>query len=130
MRKIMIRAWEIYRTLEGNHIAKLSMALAEAWKEAKSKTTKRSLYVREWLFQKIAREHGAPCVWTAHVDIIFAETEKAYKVMMGVVDYCVITWIPKSQCDWIEEEVGTETYVADSWKQALDMKRDLRMSFC
>lgn len=34
-KQIMKRAWEIYRTLTGDHIAKLSMALREAWAEAK-----------------------------------------------------------------------------------------------
>ena len=38
MKKIMIRAWEIYRTLEGDHRAKLALALRQAWKEAKRET--------------------------------------------------------------------------------------------
>lgn len=33
---IMKRAWEIYRTLEGDRAAKMSMALREAWAEAKA----------------------------------------------------------------------------------------------
>lgn len=37
MKQIMKRAWEIYRTLEGDKIAKLSMALRQAWAEAKAK---------------------------------------------------------------------------------------------
>lgn len=35
MRKTMIRAWEIYRTLEGDHTAKLSMAMKQSHKENK-----------------------------------------------------------------------------------------------
>lgn len=35
MMKVMKRAWEIYRTLEGDHFAKLRMALQFAWKEVK-----------------------------------------------------------------------------------------------
>lgn len=38
MKKIMRRAWEIYRTLEGDHIAKLALALRQAWKEAKKES--------------------------------------------------------------------------------------------
>ncbi len=38
MRNIMKRAWEIYRTLEGDHIAKLSLALKTAWREATIET--------------------------------------------------------------------------------------------
>lgn len=40
MKKVMTRAWEIYRTLEGDHVAKLTMALRQAWKGAKSMTKK------------------------------------------------------------------------------------------
>lgn len=36
MKQIMKRAWEIYRTLEGDKIAKLSMALRQAWAEYKA----------------------------------------------------------------------------------------------
>lgn len=36
VKEIMIRAWEIYRTLEGDRIAKMSMALKRAWEEAKA----------------------------------------------------------------------------------------------
>ena len=39
MKKIMIRAWEIYRTLEGDHRAKLSLALRTAWRETTSVET-------------------------------------------------------------------------------------------
>ena len=38
MKKIMRRAWEIYRTLEGDHIAKLSLALKTAWRETTVET--------------------------------------------------------------------------------------------
>lgn len=38
MKNIMKRAWEIYRTLEGDHIAKLALALRQAWKEAKKES--------------------------------------------------------------------------------------------
>lgn len=38
-KQIMKRAWEIYRTLEGDKIAKLSMALRQAWAEAKAQTS-------------------------------------------------------------------------------------------
>ena len=35
MKNVMMRAWEIYRTLKGDHIAKLSLALKLAWEEEK-----------------------------------------------------------------------------------------------
>lgn len=37
--QIMTRAWEIFRTLVGDRIAKLSMALRQAWAEAKAQTS-------------------------------------------------------------------------------------------
>ena len=36
VRKIMQRAWEIYRTLEGDRDAKLAYSLTQAWAEAKN----------------------------------------------------------------------------------------------
>lgn len=36
MKTIMKRAWEIFRTLTGDHIAKLAMALRQAWAEKKN----------------------------------------------------------------------------------------------
>lgn len=38
MKNVMTRAWEIYRTLEGDHRAKLSLALRQAWEETKTET--------------------------------------------------------------------------------------------
>lgn len=35
-KQVMKRAWEIYRTLTGNRIAKLSAALKQAWAEVKN----------------------------------------------------------------------------------------------
>lgn len=49
VREIMIRAWEIYRTLEGDRTAKMSMALKRAWEEAKAANTIKSY--RERIFR-------------------------------------------------------------------------------
>lgn len=35
MKEIMTRAWAIYRTLEGDRLAKMAMALRQAWAERK-----------------------------------------------------------------------------------------------
>lgn len=40
MMNVMTRAWEIYRTLTGDHIAKLAMALRMAWAEIKATAAK------------------------------------------------------------------------------------------
>ena len=48
MKKIMMRAWEIYRTLTGDHKAKIACALRQAWAEAKATTEKER-------FEKAAR---------------------------------------------------------------------------
>lgn len=40
-KQIMKRAWEIYRTLEGDRVAKLSMAMRMAWAEAKTPKTRK-----------------------------------------------------------------------------------------
>ena len=38
-KQVMKRAWEIYRELQGDRIAKLSMAMRQAWAEAKATQT-------------------------------------------------------------------------------------------
>lgn len=45
--QIMTRAWEIFRTLVGDRIAKLSMALRQAWAEAKSSSTEMGWNVKK-----------------------------------------------------------------------------------
>lgn len=68
------------------------------------------LEMKEWLFRKVASEHNAPKVWSGRIDCIFAETEKAYKVIIGSASYRVITWLPKSGCEWEDAEEGTRTF--------------------
>lgn len=54
MKNIMKRAWEIFRTLIGDRDAKLSLALKQAWEEAKSKAKKRinGVLVKEFASQE------------------------------------------------------------------------------
>lgn len=78
-KQIMKRAWEIYRTLTGDHIAKLSMALREAWAEARAPKTMRE--------QIIAR-------------LETCSVSKHYKVKdYGYVDNATGTYYPKKYGD-------------------------------
>lgn len=43
MKNVMKRAWEIYRTLVGDRIAKISAALKRAWAEKKNTSTKKTM---------------------------------------------------------------------------------------
>ena len=45
-KNIMKRAWEVYRTLEGHHEAKLSLALRTAWRETTSIETPEEIIER------------------------------------------------------------------------------------
>lgn len=56
MKNIMKRAWEIYRTLTGDHIAKLSMALRMAWQEVKK-------MAKEINYESLCEKAGIK-VWT------------------------------------------------------------------
>lgn len=49
MKKIMKRAWEIYRTLTGTHKSKISIALKKAWSEVKTMVKS----VKEEIIEKI-----------------------------------------------------------------------------
>lgn len=128
MKNIMKRAWEIYKTLTGKHLEKLSAALKKAWSEFKASSAKKELVLKDWLFQKIARENGAPRMWNGHVDAVFQETEKAYKIVMGAVNHTVYTWIPKSQCEWVDSE--SETKVVNSFEEAREHVDYLRNCYC
>lgn len=91
----------------------------------------KKLEIKDWLWQKIARENNAPRVWGGSIDCVFAETEKAYKVIMGAVNHMVITWIPKSQTEWIEtEDEGEGTKICESYEEAMEHVKHLRSCFC
>lgn len=90
----------------------------------------KQLEIKDWMWNKIAEEHHVPSVWGGNVDVVFAETEKAYKVIIGAVNYTVITWVPKSQCSWVESNEATKTYVCDSYESAMEQVKAIRDSFC
>lgn len=91
----------------------------------------KKLIIKDWLWQKIAKENNVPSVWGGHIDCVFQETEKAYKVMMGAVNHTVYTWIPKSQCEWVEaEHEGVRTVIVDGYEEALEVRKHLRSCYC
>jgi hypothetical protein len=56
-KQIMKRAWEIYRTLEGDKVAKLSMAMRMAWAEINTIIEEgKKAYGCAWQFQNV-EEH-------------------------------------------------------------------------
>ncbi|WP_405345935.1 hypothetical protein [Ruminococcus sp.] len=79
MMNVMKRAWEIYRTLIGDHTAKLAMALRQAWAEAKN-TTKTAFEG----FAKVAK-----CAETYHDChfLTFKLWEKGDKKRIYINDY-------------------------------------------
>ena len=91
----------------------------------------KELVLKDWLLQKIARENNVGCVWNGHVDAVFQETEKAYKVVMGSVNHTVYTWVPKSQCEWVDvENERQQTYIVDGYEQAKEVVSFFRSCFC
>ena len=76
----MKRAWEIYRTLTGDRIAKLSAALKQAWAEVKAMATKQAFTG----FAKIAKKaetYDESCFLT------FKAWEKNGKKRIYINDY-------------------------------------------
>lgn len=74
MKKIMKRAWEIYRTLEGNRLAKLSMALRMAWVEAKAAATQQ--LVNDGTEKQLEYAQIIVEKFSALTDAYIAESEK------------------------------------------------------
>lgn len=61
VRKIMQRAWEIYRTLQGDRIAKIAYAMKQAWAEAKQPVAPTGEIVKGW--NVTALEEAGACRW-------------------------------------------------------------------
>lgn len=79
MMNVMNRAWEIYRTLTGDHIAKLSAALKMAWAEVKNAAKKAFEQVAQ--VAKMAETYGDSCYLT------FKAWEKGGKRRIYINDY-------------------------------------------
>ena len=65
--------------------------------------------MKEWFFQKVAKEVGAPRVWNNTLFAVFGETEKAYHAIVGSVTFKKTLWIPKSCVEIDEEETSYGT---------------------
>ena len=91
----------------------------------------KELIIKDWLWQKIAQEHHVGSVWSGHVDAVFQETEKAYKVIMGAVNNTVYTWVPKSQCEWVDADCKNHaTKICESYEEAMEHVHYLRSCYC
>lgn len=79
--QVMKRAWEIYRTLVGNRLAKLSAALKQAWKEVKNAVKK----IKFSGFAKVAKmenPYDDECCF-----LYFKKWEKYGKARVYINDY-------------------------------------------
>ena len=79
MMNVMKRAWEIYRTLTGDHIAKLSAALRKAWAEIKNAT--KEAFAQ---FAKVAKQDK---ICGEHCYLTFKAWEKGNKRRIYINDY-------------------------------------------
>ena len=104
LREVMKRAWEIYRTLEGDRVAKLSLALKTAWKEIKE-GGKKVIKIADWFLKKNAI-YVATIGTNSNVDVnVLKETDKAVYAELtynhsygnkGVEKVTRTLWVPKS----------------------------------
>lgn len=79
MKKVMIRAWEIYRTLKGDRIAKLSQALRMAWVEVKKAAKK--------TFEKAVAVAKKECTYDDSCYLTFKKWENYGKKRIYINDY-------------------------------------------
>ena len=79
MKNVMTRAWEIYRTLTGDKLAKLSQALKMAWAEVKSAA--KDIFNG---FAKVAKAENAD---SEHKFLYFKGWEKYGKKRIYINDY-------------------------------------------
>lgn len=130
MKEIMTRAWEIYRTLEvkGDRLAKLAMALRQAWAEFKAASSNKLLEIADWFVSKKARENGRKIIAGNAVAVI-GETEKAYKVIFGDVVAPITFWAPKSLCTWTSGSDIKRTIVG-TYEDGMAEYRFIRSLYC
>ena len=128
MKEIMTRAWEIYRTLEGDRLAKLAMALRQAWAEFKAASSNKLLEIADWFVSKKARENGRKVIAGNAVAVI-GETEKAYKVIFGDVVAPMTFWAPKSLCTWTSGSDIKRTIVG-TYEDGMAEYRFIRSLYC
>lgn len=76
MKSVMRRAWEIYRRLTGDRLAKLSMALKRAWAEKKNTKKTMTEAVTEFL-SKLG--YSVRCGSDKHHPVLTAEKEITVK---------------------------------------------------
>lgn len=88
-KQIMKRAWEIYRTLTGDHIAKLSMALREAWAEARAPKTMREQMIAR--LETIAAASTTTDIYT--LEVVAKDWEKYGKsrTYLSIVETCSVS---------------------------------------
>ena len=90
----------------------------------------KKLVVKDWLWQKIAKENNAPRFWDDSVFAVIGETEKAYRIIIGSMSYKVITWIPKSQCEWQDTEYFYHQTRVCTFEQGIEWYHDIQHAFC
>ena len=83
MMNVMKRAWEIYRTLEGDRIAKLSQALKEAWAEAKAEKKEEKAVSIPAMIEKLV-EMGASR-WTMVKTAYISETAEVKLLVLNLI---------------------------------------------
>lgn len=128
MKQIMKRAWEIYRTLEGDRLAKLSYALKKAWAERKAgNVNDKSLEIAEWFMNKKAAENGLK-VYSGEVVAVIGETEKAYKVIFGSMQKPMVFWAPKSLCKWTESD--EKRTIVGTYEEGMRAYKELKSLYC
>lgn len=105
-KQIMKRAWEIYRTLTGDHIAKLSMALREAWAEARAPKTMREQMIAR--LETIAAVSATGGIYT--LEVVAKDWQKYGKnrTYLSIVETCsVSTHYKVKDYGYVDNATGT-----------------------
>lgn len=111
MKNVMSRAWEIYRTLKGDHIAKLKMAMQKAWnevKKAKSQLENKVIDMYAEMFPKMFSAYST-LISRKQAGVIYSAFKKGFidvkqEAIKMIYDSCVnVLGVPQIICEELEE---------------------------
>ncbi|MFD1066710.1 hypothetical protein [Oceanobacillus locisalsi] len=128
--EIMSKAVANAKVMEGDWIAKMSLALKKAWKEAKyaaqlaAKAMNEVVSIKSWFIRKNFDQNEAYTLQTAEFEII-KETEKAYR-LKAMTDFGnLFVWAPKSVC--LNQEQFNAEFDAVQTKMNKGLERNLEL---
>src|SRR5690625_3832718 len=131
MKRVMNRAIEMAKKMEGDWQARMKMALTHSWKVEKGqvevKANNEIVGFKDWFVNKNFDQNEAYAIRNeAYRFEITKETEKAYRFTIHTEYGKIFTWAPKSVCMTEEDERQEAIKAMNAWENGLKRNKELR----